>query len=165
MIKLILRIGLLNTLSAAALSALVYRWTPVHPLGQFRFLLGVVTLAWLIVGMNALRKEVFAGDLKVTYGLLFSAGVGLVSAISFGLVAWLLCAWVPGFWQAYLEDQVRNLEQASGILNANYSAGTLDKLRREIQAQSPMSLMLRISFFRFVWHLLAGLWVGIYFRK
>ncbi|MFM7701352.1 MAG: hypothetical protein ACKO7V_11280, partial [Bacteroidota bacterium] len=84
MIKLILRIGLLNTLSAAALSALVYRWTPVHPLGQFRFLLGVVTLAWLIVGMNALRNEVFAGDLKVTYGLLFSAGVGLVSAISFG---------------------------------------------------------------------------------
>ena len=155
----------MNTLTATVLSAIIYGWSPVHPLGQFRLLLGVVTLVWLIIGMNALRKQVFEGSLKVTYGLLFSLGVGLVSAISFGLVAWLSCEWVPGFWQSYLVDQIRNLEQATGILKANYSAGTLDKLRREIQVQSPWTLILRISFFRFVWHLLAGLWVGMYFRK
>ncbi len=163
--RLILRIGLMNTLTATAFSAVIYAWTPVHPLGQFRILLGVVTLGWLIVGMNVLRKQVFAGDLKVTYGLLFSGGVGLVSAISFGLVAWTVCSVVPGFWQSYIADQFKNLEQATGILKTNYSAGTLDKLRSEIQDQSPWSLTLRISFLRFLWHLVAGLWVGIYFRK
>lgn len=163
--RLILCIGLMNTLTATALSAIIYVWTPVHPLGQFRFVLGLVTLGWLIAGMNRLRNKVFAGELKVTYGLLFSGGVGLVSTLSFGLVAWIVCSMVPDFWQAYLADQVRNLEQATGILSTNYSEGTLDRIRSEIQALSPWSLMLRISPFRFAWHVLAGLWVGIYFRN
>jgi len=163
--RLILRIGLMNTLTAVALSVIVYGWTPVHPLGQFRFLLGVVTLGWLIAGMNELRNKVFEGNLQVTYALFFSLGVGLVSAVSFGLAAWIACWMHPEFWQAYLADQTRNLEQASGILKANYSEGTLEKMRKEISAQSPMSLSLRISLFRLAWHVLAGLWVGVYFRK
>jgi hypothetical protein len=163
--KLIWGMGLGNTLTAAAVSTWVYLGTPVHPLGQFRLLLGVVTLGWLIVGMNQLRNKVFGGDLKVTYSLWFSAGMGLVSALSFGLLAWVAFLLFPEFWQAYLADQLRNLEQASGILNANYSQGTPDKLRMEILAQRPWPLILRISLFRFVWHILAGLWVGIYFRK
>jgi hypothetical protein len=155
----------MNTLTAIVLSAIVYGGTLVHPLGQFRFLLGVVTLGWLIAGMNQVRNKVFEGRLKVTYALIFSLGVGLVSALSFGLAVWIAC-WVhPGFWQAYLADQFRNLEQASPVLSTNYSEGTLEKLRAEILAQSPLSLSLRLSMFRLAWHILAGLWVGIYFRK
>lgn len=163
--RLILRTGLLNTLTAVVLSAVVYGCTPVHPLGQFRLLLGVVTLAWLIVGMNELRNKVYQGEFKVTYAMLFSLGVGMVSALTYGMAIWIVCWLFPEFWQAYLGDQLRNLEQASGILNANYSDGTLEKLRTEILAQSPWSLVLRVCLFRWVWHILAGLWVGIYFRK
>lgn len=168
--RLILHTGLMNTLTAIFLSAavyfsMVYGWTSVHPLGQFRFLLGVVTLVWLIVGMNKLRIKVYEGELKVTYALLFSLGVGLVSAISYGLAIRIACWIHPEFWQTYLADQIRNLEQAAGILKANYSEGTLENLRSQIHAQSPWSLILRISLFRLAWHLFSGLWVGMYFRK
>jgi hypothetical protein len=123
--RLLIYTGLGNTLTAVLVSAAVYFFSPVHPLGQFRLLLGVVTLAWLIAGIRSLKYKVQAGDLKVTHGLLFSAGSGLVAAVSFGLVVWLLGTLNPVFWNDYLADQLQNLGMASGLLETNYSPGTL----------------------------------------
>ena len=162
--RLLVYTGLGNTLTAVLVSAAVYFFSPVHPLGQFRLLLGVVTLAWLIAGIRSLKYKVQAGDLKVTHGLLFSAGSGLVAAVSFGLVVWLLGTLSPVFWNDYLADQLQNLGMASGLLETNYSPGTLAYLKDEIQNQTPATLALRLSFFRWVWHLLAGGWVSVYFR-
>ena len=162
--RLIIYIGLGNTLTAILVSGAVYFFSPVHPLGQFRLLLGVVTLAWLIAGIRSLKYKVQAGDLKVTHGLLFSAGSGLVAAASFGLVVWLLGTLSPVFWNDYLTDQMQNLGMASGLLETNYSPGTLTKLQDQIKNQTPATLALRLSFFRWVWHLLAGGWVSVYFR-
>lgn len=162
--RLLIYTGLGNTLTAVLVSGAVYFFSPVHPLGQFRLLLGVVTLAWLIAGIRSLKYKVQAGDLKVTHGLLFSAGSGLVAAASFGLVVWLLGTLSPVFWNDYLTDQMQNLGMASGLLETNYSPGTLTKLQDQIQNQTPATLALRLSFFRWVWHLLAGGWVSVYFR-
>ncbi|NBW32430.1 MAG: DUF4199 domain-containing protein [Cytophagia bacterium] len=162
--RLILRNGLGNTLTAVLVSGAVYFFSPVHPLGQFRLLLGVVTLFWLVLGIRDLKYKVQAGDLKVTHGLLFSAGSGLVAALSFGLVVWLLGTLSPEFWNDYLSDQMRNLGMASGLLETNYSSGTLSQLQDQIKNQTPASLAIRLTFFRWVWHLLAGGWVAVYFR-
>ena len=162
--RLLIYTGLGNTLTAVLVSGAVYFFSPVHPLGQFRLLLGVVTLAWLIAGVRSLKYKVQAGDLKVTHGLLFSAGSGLVAAVSFGLVVWLLGTLSPVFWNDYLSDQIQNLGMASGLLETNYSPGTLSKLQDKIKNQTPSNFALRLSFFRWVWHLLAGGWVAVYFR-
>ena len=162
--RLLIYTGLGNTLTAVLVSAAVYFFSPVHPLGQFRLLLGVVTLAWLIAGIRSLKYKVQSGNLKVTHGLLFSAGSGLVAAASFGLVVWLLGTLSPVFWNDYLTDQMQNLGMASGLLETNYSPGTLTKLQDQIKNQTPATLALRLSFFRWVWHLLAGGWVSVYFR-
>jgi hypothetical protein len=88
----------------------------------------------------------------------------LVAAVSFGLVVWLLGTLSPVFWNDYLSDQIQNLGMASGLLETNYSPGTLAKLQDQIKNQTPATLALRLSFFRGVWHLLAGGWVAVYFR-
>ncbi len=162
--RLIIYIGLGNTLTAVLVSAAVYFFSPVHPLGQFRLPLGVITLAWLIAGIRSLKYKVQAGDLKVTHGLLFSAGSGLVATASYGLIVWLLGTLSPVFWNDYLTDQMQNLEMASHLLERNYSPGTLAYLKDEIQNQTPATLALRLSFFRWIWHMLAGGWVAVYFR-
>jgi len=161
--RLLIYTGLGNTLTAVLVSAAVYFFSPVHPLGQFRLLLGVVTLAWLIAGIRSLKYKVQAGNLKVTHGLLFSAGSGLVATASYGLIVWLLGTLSPVFWNDYLTDQMQNLGMASGLLETNYSPGTLTKLQDQIKNQTPATLALRLSFFRWVWHL-AGGWVSVYFR-
>ena len=162
--SIILLYGLGNTLTTILLSSAVYFFSPVHPLGQFRLLLGVVTLGWLVAGVRHLKYQIQSGDLKVTHGLLFSAGSGLVASLSFGLVVWLLGTFSPVFWQDYLNDQLRNLGMATGLLETNYASGTLSQLQAQIQNQTPATLALRLSFFRWVWHLLAGGWVAVYFR-
>jgi hypothetical protein len=162
--RILLLYGLGNTLTAILVSAAVYFFSPVHPLGQFRLLLGVVTLGWLVAGVRHLKYHIRGGDLKVTHGLMFSAGCGLVASLSFGLVVWLVGTLSPDFWQDYLNDQLQNLGMASGVLETNYASGTLSQLQAQIQNQTPATLALRLSAFRWVWHLMAGGWVAVYFR-
>lgn len=165
MLVLGLRYGLMNTLGALLVSIPVYLWSTVHPLGQFRLLLGVVTLGFLILAVRDLKYRRQGGQLKMTDGLQLCLGMGAVAGLSFGLLVWLSATLFPSFWQAYLADQVQNLQQASGILDANYAQGTRSQLTEEVRKQSPASLALRLSGFRAVWHLVAGSWVALYFRN
>jgi hypothetical protein len=53
----------------------------------------------------------------------------------------------PVFWNNYLADQLQNLGMASGLLETNYSPGTLAKLQDQIQNQTPATLAPAIKFF------------------
>lgn len=90
--RLLIYTGLGNTLTAVLVSAAVYFFSPVHPLGQFRLLLGVVTLAWLIAGIRSLKYKVQAGDLKVTHGLLLAQVLVWLRRPPSG---WLYGCWGP----------------------------------------------------------------------
>ena len=74
MLVLGLRYGLMNTLGALLVSIPIYLWSTVHPLGQFRLLLGVVTLGFLILAVRDLKYRRQGGQLKMTDGLQLCLG-------------------------------------------------------------------------------------------
>lgn len=147
------------------LTALILFNFKYDPMGQFRLLIGVITVIIMVLAMRNYKYIYNQGNLNVTHGFVVSLAIGLVSAVlySFALFVWI--SFSNDLWQLHIDDQLRTLEQGRATIEKNYAAGQFDKIKASILNASKSYIAVTTFFFRMMWSLLIGFMVSIYYRN
>jgi hypothetical protein len=147
------------------LAALILFYFRYDPMGQFRLLLGLVTLVVLILAMREYKYIYNQGHMNVTHGFLVSISIGLVSALLYSLAIFVWISFSDKLWQLHIDDQLRTLEQGRATIEKNYAAGQYERLQEGIKNAGKSYIATATFFFRFIWSLLVGFLVSIYYRN
>lgn len=135
------------------------------PMGQFRLLIGVITVVVMVLAMRNYKYIFNQGNMNVTHGFMVALSVGLISAFfySFSLYVWI--SFSDDLWQLHIDDQLRTLEQGRATIEKNYAVGQFDKIKESILNASKSYIAFTTFFFRLLWSLLIGFMVSIYYRN
>lgn len=135
------------------------------PMGQFRLLIGIITVVVMVLAMRNYKYIYNQGNLNVTNGFMVSLAIGLVSALLYALALYVWILFSNDLWQLHIDDQLRTLEQGRATIEKNYAAGQFEKIKASILNASKSYIAVTTFFFRLMWSLLIGFMVSIYYRN
>lgn len=150
---------------ASLLAALVLFNFRYDPLGQFRLMLALVTIVVLVLAIRNYKIIYNQGNMNVTHGFMVSIAVGLVSSFFYAGTIWVWSSFSDQLWQLHIQDQLRTLEQGTATIEKNYNAGQIEVLRNNIINGSKSYMATFIFFTRFVWTMIVGFMISIYYRN
>lgn len=147
------------------LAALLLFSMKYDPMGQFRLLLGIVTVVVMILAMRNYKYIYNQGSMNVTHGFMVALTVGLVSALLYSLTLLVWISFSDKLWALHINDQLRTLEQGRATIERNYNAGQIEMLEDSIRNASKSYLAVFTFVFRLLWSLLVGFMISIYYRN
>jgi len=147
------------------LAALILFAFKFDPMGQFRLLLGLLTVIVMILAIRNYKYIYNQGSMNVTHGFMVALAVGLVSAVLYSLTLFVWISFSDKLWALHINDQLRTLEQGRVTIEQNYNAGQIELLQESIRNASRSYLAVFTAVFRLLWSLIAGFMISIYYRN
>jgi hypothetical protein len=147
------------------LAALLLFAFKYDPMGQFRLLLGIVTIVVMVLAMREYKYIYNHGNMNVTHGFMVSLSVGLFSAFLYALVLFIWISFSDKLWALHINDQLRTLALGKATIVKNYNEGQVQMLEDSIRNASKSYLAVFTFVFRFLWSILVGFMISIYYRN
>jgi hypothetical protein len=141
-------------------------------MGQFRLLLGIVTVVVMILAMRNYKYIYNQGSMNVTHGFMVALTVGLVSALLYSLTLLVWISFSEKLWDLHVAEMIRTLESQKEGFIRQYSIETYElQIKSIIDAGGEKRGFSKLYFAlitlrdRLILSLVIGFLVTLYYRN